>query len=649
MLEKIRQIAHHSLFKLFFFVLAVIFAASLGNFDQSKSNNVIATIGKEKISFNEFAQARQYALKQLNKQQHLTPEQAQMEANDISKNVINKMISQMLIKLELEHLGIKIPSEIIAEYIQKDESFHKNGNFDLDTYKQVLEYNNVTEESLLKNISTELASKFLLTSLSVNIPLKDTFANYLYDYLSEKRSISLISVDANKVSYNNFSQEELQNYHKNYPHLFQTKEYKSFSYLLLDSQKLKETINVDETDLVKEYNANKEEYALPETRDFHHFLTPDQEIANQIIESLNKDTDHLDVAKNFIDKKVISEKFINQSQQGFLSNLDPSLYTLQENQITSAVKSDLGWHVFKITKINPKQYKEFSEVKKTVQQHLVNKIAHAQLYELSKQIEDDISSGAHFTEIANRYNLKNVEVQNIAVDGSYLDSTKTDKIAPQIMITAFQTPLQQESQITPIDENTSFILKVEEIKAPKLESLEKVKDRIADLLLEDFRAKLSLEIARTLQTEASKDPQLLISSEKNNLNKKLLKTLLKPIFNKYNLSKNNRPIISIQNQNISRAVISNEKELPESFINSLFNLNIKNVSLPQNLTTTKYGFAIIDKIFIEKERNADLYQQVASISEDNYRNEIYNQYLDYLRNQYPVHINLKLLNDDRDE
>ena len=358
MLENIRQVAHNKIFKIFLLLIAATFAISLGDLGNTKSNHVIATIGKEKISIEDFSRAKHNELTQLNQQQHLSPEQLEQQQKNINQIVLNKLISQSLINQEIKHLGIKAPAEILAEYIHKDPSFHKNGAFDLDTYKKILEANNITEKTLLDNLSLSVSSKFLLNSLLMNNPLKNKLSDYLYNHLAEKRSISLVSVDTSNLTLNNFKESDLEDYYKKHPESFQSQETRDFSYLLINESNIKNNLTITEADLELEYNKNIEEYSIPETRDLHHFLTPDQETANQIYESLKQNSDHLSVANNFIDKKVINEKFNNQPQQSFLANLSPDIFEVKENDITNIVKSELGWHIFKVIKIHPKKYKK---------------------------------------------------------------------------------------------------------------------------------------------------------------------------------------------------------------------------------------------------------------------------------------------------
>ena len=644
MLERIRQIAHNPIFKIFFLILAAVFAFSLGDFNKSKHNNIVAIVGKEKISFEEFQKARNIAIHNLNQQQHLTPQQAQEEANNINRSVLNRVVSESLIKQELKHLGIQVAPETIAAQLHQDPTFHKNGAFDLETYKKVLEYNHITEEQLLKNISSQVASKLLLDSLIVNLPLKNSLTDYLYNYLSEKRNITLVNIDASKINLNNFPEKDLKEYYNKHKQNFQSKEYRSFTYLLINNKNLNINTQINDETLEKEYTNNKEDYALPEMRDFHHFLTPDQETANQISSELNSNPNHEKVAANFISKKVISEKFTNQNQQSFLNSIDSSLFKLRENEITKVVKSDLGLHIFKVTKIHPKKYKSFTEAKTEVKNNLQNKLAESEIFELSKQVEDEIASGAEFKDIATKYNLIITKVSNIAQDGATKEQ-KSISIDPKILETAFEINANEESSIKILNDNLNlFVLKVESIEQPHLIEFESVKDAIKNQISTETKNIIAAEAAKILQIEASKNQSnLFIDIAKTS------DSLLKSLYAKYNLSDSNKPNISVKNKIISRPFLNENNDLPQAFTSGLFNLSTKKASNPFNVEYAKYSFAIVQSIIPEKEKKAETYKQAEYISEINYKNEIYDQYLEYLRKKYPVDLNLKLINNKNDE
>ena len=628
MLKRIRKSAHNYVFKIIFILLAFVFVIGLGDFSQTNVNT-IATIGKHKIFLNDFLQARQEENNQLD------PNMPQSQRDMINYGVIMKMITQSLVKQESENLGIKIDPEIIVEYIKNDRNFYNNGVFDLESYKKTLEYNNLPEDKLLSVISNQIASRFLLDSLVVNLPLKATLSDYLLSYLSEKRQISLITIDMSRKNIPNFLEENLKNYYQKHQDEFKTKEYRSFSYLLIDPKDIKQNFKISEDDLINEYQENKEEYSLPETRDFYHFLAPNQEIANQVSEALKSGQIPSAVAKNFIDKKVVAEVFNNQPAQSFLSSLDLSLFSLNENDSPPPIKSELGWHVFKILKIHHKQYKSFSEAKNEINENLQYKIAEIEINNLLKTIEDDVASGANFQEIAKKNNIKAGEVEKISID------EEASKMNSMILSIAFETPENMESEITMLEPSGYAIVKVNEIIPESIQSFEEARERVKVKYLSQLKDEVALELTKAL----AEDPKKLISEKDNkfSLNEKLLQEILKPIYNKYEIAFIDSAVITLKKEDVVRPDIG-PNNLPEKFVNNLFLLNLKQISAPEKLGEAKYAIAIVENIFNDKLDQA-IHGQIKNITEGHYKNEIYDQYINYLKNKYNVKIYFDIISN----
>ena len=633
MLEKIRKIAHNSFFKLFLLLLAIVFALSIGDITGSKAH-VMATVGKEKITLNDFLQAKQDAIAKLHLKQSPTP--AQQES--ISLNVATQLITKSLIDQETKALGIRISPETVAEYIRSDASFQKNGVFDLESYKRILEYNNLTEAKFLNDLSEQISSKFLINSLTVNLPLKKILSDYLYGYLTEKRSIALIDVNTQKTDITDITKENLQNYYQKNQAAFKTKEYRNFSCLTLSANRLKANTEVSDEELQKEYKDNKEEYSLPETRDFYHFLAPNQEIANKVTEALKANANPAKVAQDFISQKVVSEIFNNQPEKSFLSNLDPSLFQLNENDVTVAVKSDLGWHIFKIIKINHKEYKSFAQAKAEMIENIKYRMSEIQLYELLKIVEDEIASGADFNEIASRHSLQLIKVQQIAEDGTYAVSNKNNiEVDSAILKLAFQTPLHEESPLTLIDNNQEYVaIRVSEIVDSAIANFDLVEDQVKAMYIEEKRDELALEIANLLQTKLAENSKVALDNN-------FLASSLSSISDKYKLSLDKLAVISFKNQDIIRPILGSNGDLSENFVTNLFTIEVNKTSVPQKIKAAEYAFALVQKISETTEVDKRIYPKIVEISEENYRNEIYDQYLNYLRSKYSVELNMDLI------
>lgn len=615
MLKKIRKSARNYAIKVLFIVLAIVFAMGVGDFTQRRSD-VVAKVGDNKIFLEDFLQARQEFFGQL--ESNISSEQK----NATNYNVLIKIITQSLIKQETESLGIKIAPEVVVEYVKNDRNFSKNGEFDIENYKKTLEYNNLSEDRLLEIASNQIASRFLLDSLGANLPLKSTLSNYLYGFLSEKRTVTVTKIDLAEKELFNILELELQNFYQKNPDLFKSKERRSFDYLYIDPKEMKKEFKINDQDLIKEFEENKEEYSLPETRDFYHFLAPSEEIANQIVQKLKTEQDPTKLAKEFVAKRVVSEEFKNQPAQSFLSSLNLSLFSLSENEVPNPTKSELGWHVFKILKIHPKRYKKFAESKDEIRDNLSYKLIQGELTNKLEALEDDIASGANIEEIANKHKIKLKSFKNVTLDESNIQN-EIDKLVFDI---AFNAQEMEESEVISLDNDQGYVLvKLLEIVPQKSQEYEQVKNDVKFKYVKQLKDDISFDVAQAFANNPRED-------------------ILEFIHKKYKIDSAGVKV-SIFKENITRPEVGSNN-LPESFVSQLFNLELNKFSNPYKLANGVYIVANVNNIITGDKLNSEIHNQINNISEMNYKNEIYDQYISYLRNKYNVQLYFDAIADN---
>ena len=607
MLEKIRQISHSKFFKFFFFLLALAFALSLGDLGKS-SSNVVANVGAQKISLQDFLKARSEIQLDIP-----YPEARTKQANILA---LQNLITRALLEQEAKNLGLKVSPETLAEYIRNDKNFHKDGTFDLEIYKKLLAQNNLSEADLLKSLSNQVAVKFLVNSITANLPLKKILTDYYYQFAVEKRAISLVSAQVKPQIFSSIAENELKDYYQKNQNLFQTKEKRSYSYMTISLAELKKNSIITEEEIKKEYQANTHEYSLPETRDFFHFLAPSEKIAKEVIKTLETNNDHKQVAKNFIEQKVISENLNNQPSNSFFVNIEANLFKLKEHQVSQIAKSDLGWHIFKVVKIHPKLYEPLAQAKARIEESLKTKAAELQLYEISKQIEDDLASGADFEEIAKRYNLNLNKVE---------DASGND----QITLIAFQTNLHEESVLTQIGNNQEYVIvKVNNIAPAKTQNFSEALDKVKILYTMQLREKIAQESAELLKQQKIADPIQAMN-------------ILKPILSKYSL-KDQDIEVDVLREEISRPIIS-KSNLPNDLVTQIFKLKIGDCTLVVNLDAAKAGFAIVDKLMPMEQKDSQLYAAIEQTVTKQYNDDFYDQYINYLYSKYKPEINQALI------
>ncbi len=130
------------------------------------------------------------------------------------------------------------------------------------------------------------------------------------------------------------------------------------------------------------------------------------------------------------------------------------------------------------------------------------------------------------------------------------------------------------------------------------------------------------------------------------INSAAIKNILQPIYDKYGINPqlpSGQVVISLSTQELSNPKLVGNQDLSPGFINDLFSLKLGKASITEAIDSTKYGFAIVTKLITDTKLDPQVSKYIDTMSESNYKNALYDQYLAYLKEQYKVKINFNLI------
>jgi foldase protein PrsA len=121
------------------------------------------------------------------------------------------------------------------------------------------------------------------------------------------------------------------------------------------------------------YNKNKERFAQPERRDLRIVLTKTEAKANQAKAALESGESWKTVAKKYsIDEasKAQGGKLPAQAQGTLEKSLDQAVFKAKKGQITGPVKTQFGYYVFEVEKVQKATKQTLEQSKETIRQTL---------------------------------------------------------------------------------------------------------------------------------------------------------------------------------------------------------------------------------------------------------------------------------------
>src|SRR5262249_3233873 len=155
-------------------------------------------------------------------------------------------------------------------------------------------------------------------------------------------------------------------------------------------------------------------------------------------------------------------------------------FELQLNQASQPIKTPLGWHILRVTKIEPATTQSFEQAKKQIESELKTQDAVDRLDKIGNKADDALAGGGALADVAAKFGLKTATIE--AADESGKDAQGKplglpSGFAGEILKTAFQTGKGDTSRITDANDGSVYAVHVDTVTPPQVRPLGEVKDQ----------------------------------------------------------------------------------------------------------------------------------------------------------------------------
>ena len=156
MMENLRAGANNIVIKVIFILIILSFIfAGIGSYVVGNKQNYVAKVDDHKISKEEFESAYQNQLKQMQSQMgnyFQTLLENPSYEKQIKLQVINELINNYLLEENAKKNGMVVTNSQIKDAILKMPEFSKNGVFDNQTYRNLIQRAGLTPDEFAEYI-----------------------------------------------------------------------------------------------------------------------------------------------------------------------------------------------------------------------------------------------------------------------------------------------------------------------------------------------------------------------------------------------------------------------------------------------------------------------------------------------------------------
>lgn len=443
----------------------------------------------------------------------------QARALGLVDQVLQQMITRSLYEEQADRMGLAASDDQIRARIAREPSFlDESGAFSRARFDRVLQMSNMSEDEFVAAMRADVKRQQLADSLTGGVAVPRPLTEALYAYQEEQRvaNTALIAYDS-ITELPTPDEDTLTAFYKEKAEDFQAPEYRAITLVRLTPDDLLDEVAVSEEDLREEFEARRDEFAVPERRTMEQIVFSDGETTEEARQRLEAGVEFAAVAQEFTGAPPVDLGTL--SREEMLGELAEPAFALQPNAVSEPIESPFGWHIIRVVEAEPGREPSFEETREELWRELATRQAIDSMVSIANQFDDELAAGATIEEAARALDLKvhkipAVDRQGNAPDGEPVEELPTDN---EFLPLVFETPAGETSLLSETAAGGYFIVRVDGVTPPATRPFAEVREEVVDRWTTEQREKLARERAQAIADQARKGDGLKAAAEAEGL------------------------------------------------------------------------------------------------------------------------------------
>lgn len=459
-------------------VLMAMLVLGLGGFGVTNFGGgltAIGSVGDREITVNDYARAMQQEINALSAQvgQRITMQQAQ--AFGIDRQVRQQLVNTAALDNENARIGVSAGDARVAREITSMETFRgPGGQFDRETYRFMLERNDLTEAAFESRLREDLARALLQGAVGSGFSAPPALVSTLYDFVSERRGYSLLTLTEADLEtpVATPSEDDLRQFYDANSERFTRPEARRITYAALLPEDLAPSMEVDEEVLRRLYDERIAEFVQPERRLVERLVYPTEEAAAAA-------RAELDAGVSFEALAEARGVLLDDIDMGDVSKADlgaagEAVFALEEPGVVGPLPSDLGPALFRMNAILSAQETTFEEARDDLAAEFATDAARREIDARIEDIDDRLAGGATLEELGQDAGM------TVGTVDFYEGADDRMSGYPAFRTAALEAQEGDFAEVIRLGDGGIVALRLEEILPPAPLPLEEIRDEVAE-------------------------------------------------------------------------------------------------------------------------------------------------------------------------
>jgi len=400
MLTYMRRHSKSWITKFIFGLIIIVFVFWGGSTYWAREANKVAKVDNYIISGQQFSKAYQNALSAYRERYGDMFNDKVLKSLNLKQRVLDEMIDQYIMENEAANLGVIVTDKELQDAIRKYPAFVRDGSFDLESYRRVLDYYDLTPQGFEDQQRSTILREKLYNLLTDSVYVSQQELQAAYRDKHDSYDLYFIRVNPDKQEQDiQVDENELQAYYEAHKDAYKEPPKTSIAYIIFETKAYTNDITVTPEEAREYYDNHKSVYTIPARLRVRHILTlvdpksDEKEItqkeqdAQKILEEAQSGKDFAELAKKYSQDPGSAAKggdlgtLSSEDLNGLTDGMGNILLGMQPGEIKGPVRSRFGFHIFKLDDKTDAKLKPFEDVSSAVIETLKQRIAKDRAYD----------------------------------------------------------------------------------------------------------------------------------------------------------------------------------------------------------------------------------------------------------------------------
>lgn len=460
----------------------------------------VAEVGDTVIEQRDFAEALSREVNNLNRRLGTQLTGQQVRAFGIPQQVLSQMISRAVLDEKADRMGLLVTESQMHDKVFENPAFQDGtGRFDTNRFTTFLRQVNMSEQAYLAQLGDDTRRQQLVAAVIDGAAAPESLAEQILAYRGERRVADYVAIaQSNFQDLGTPDEAALQEVYENASGRFMTPSYKSASLVFLDLDAAAEKVAVPDDRLREAFEARKDELSQAERRSVSQAVLPDEDAAQALADRLSGDADFVAVVEEVTGRAPVDLGSV--ARDDLPAGLAEAVFALGDGQVSAPVQSALGWHVVKVSAIEPAREAVFEEHRDALRQEIATAEAVDVLIGIANQFDEELAADATLEQAAQALNLEVRKIPAIDQQGRNPEGETVANLPPLAGFLETLGSLQpgEASTLRESSEGDFFMVRVDGVTPAEKKPLEAVREEVVELWRARERDRLANEKARAV-------------------------------------------------------------------------------------------------------------------------------------------------------